>query len=323
MARKRFVTSEISTDRKIAKLAEKNPIAAALWPWFITALDDWGRMSADPVEVKLTIFPAFPYTSDEIEEIIQLYHQYGIAYYYKVDGKPYLAVNPETWYKYQTYIRQERKENQKSKYPEPEDAPWIQKNNAVKISSAIIADNQQSSTINVPSPSPSPSPSLSLSREREMSAHARDNTSQENACQEENQEKPKDFAFELKKINDKAFEYGMNGITPEFLEDAKMRLSEGTDVDLIIKALSIGATNSRGNAGAKCRYAISILQNWASEGIKTLKQWEEKNAPKPKSRDKPVIDKTVERLDKYERAKQMAMKMLEEQGVVFDDKDTG
>jgi hypothetical protein len=38
MARKRFVTSEISTDRKIAKLAEKNPVAAALWPWFITAL---------------------------------------------------------------------------------------------------------------------------------------------------------------------------------------------------------------------------------------------------------------------------------------------
>lgn len=49
MARKRFVTSEISTDRKIAKLAEKNPVAAALWPWFITAFDDWGRMSADPI----------------------------------------------------------------------------------------------------------------------------------------------------------------------------------------------------------------------------------------------------------------------------------
>lgn len=43
MARKRFVTSEISTDRKIAKLAEKNPVAAALWPWFITALDDYRK----------------------------------------------------------------------------------------------------------------------------------------------------------------------------------------------------------------------------------------------------------------------------------------
>jgi len=62
---------------------------------FITGFDDWGRMSADPIEVKLTIFPAFPYTSDEIAEIIQLYHKYEIAHYYVVDAKPYLAVNPK------------------------------------------------------------------------------------------------------------------------------------------------------------------------------------------------------------------------------------
>lgn len=39
--------------------------------WFITAFDDWGRMNADPIEVKLTIFPAFPYTSDDVEEFIK------------------------------------------------------------------------------------------------------------------------------------------------------------------------------------------------------------------------------------------------------------
>ena len=107
MARKRCITSEISTDRKIAKLAEKNPTAAALWPWFIPGFDDWGRMSADPIEGKLTIFPAFPYTSDEIEEFIKLYHEFEIAYFYEVDKKPYLAVTPETWLKYQTYIRKD------------------------------------------------------------------------------------------------------------------------------------------------------------------------------------------------------------------------
>ena len=40
----------------------------------------------------------------------------------------------------------------------------------------------------------------------------------------------------------------MNGITPEFLEDTQMRLEEGTDPELIIKALSIGATNAHGSA---------------------------------------------------------------------------
>ncbi|MGI5999241.1 MAG: hypothetical protein ACOX89_11340, partial [Lutispora sp.] len=158
MARKRFITSEISTDRKIAKLSEKNPVAAALWPWFITAFDDWGRMSADPVEVKLTLFPAFPYTSEDIEEIIKLYHEFGIAYHYEVDGKPYLAVNPEKWLKYQTYIRKSKLEQQKSKHPEPEDAPWQAQNSANQEIATINVAKQQSATINVLSPSPSPSP---------------------------------------------------------------------------------------------------------------------------------------------------------------------
>jgi len=161
MARKRFITSEISTDRKIAKLAEKNPTAAALWPWFITAFDDWGRMNADPIEVKLAIFPAFPYTSDDIETFIKLYHEFGIAYHYEVDGKPYLAVNPETWLKYQTYIRKDKLEKQKSKIPEPKDAPWVAKDNTVDDLATKNVAKQQSATINVLSPSPSPSPSPS------------------------------------------------------------------------------------------------------------------------------------------------------------------
>jgi hypothetical protein len=159
MARKRFVTSEISTDRKIAKLAEKNPTAAALWPWFITAFDDWGRMNADPIEVKLAIFPAFPYTSDEIEEFIKLYHEFEIAYFYEVDEKPYLAVNPDTWLKYQTYIRKDKLEKQNSKIPGPKDAPWLAKNDTNNDLATINVAKQQSATINVPSPSPSPSPS--------------------------------------------------------------------------------------------------------------------------------------------------------------------
>ena len=172
MARKRFVTSEISTDRKIAKLAEKNPVAAALWPWFITSFDDWGRMNADPIEVKLTVFPAFPYTSDEVEEFIKLYHEFEIAYFYEVDGKPYLAVCPDTWLKYQTYIRKDKLEKQNSKIPEPKNAPWVAKDNTVDDLATKNVANQQSATINVLSPSPSPSPSKNIS----TSEHSPDTT---------------------------------------------------------------------------------------------------------------------------------------------------
>ena len=67
--------------------------------------------------------------------------------------------------------------------------------------------------------------------------------------------------------------------------------------------------------------SLSVLQGWAQEGIiKTVEQWTEKIA---KGRDKPNrSDKTAAKLDKYEWAKLKAFKMLDEQGVVFDDEDT-
>src|SRR5690606_39085951 len=122
---------------------------------------------------------------------------------------------------------------------------------------------------------------------------------------------------EIEKINNKAFEFGMSGVTPEFLEDTQMRLEEGTDPGLIIKALSIGATKANGNAGAKCRYAIKVLQGWAAEGIKTLTQWEERHAPKPKARDRPIAKtRAQEREEAFERAREEARRMLREEGVI-------
>lgn len=149
MARKRFITSDISTDEKVAAVAEENPVVALMWPWFNTAFDDWGRMIANPIEVKLTVFPAFTFASKDISVAIQLYDKHGLAHHYEIDGKAYLAVNPATWYKYQTYIKAERKEKQSSKFPAPVNPPWG------KEKSATIADNQRQSAKNVPSLSPS------------------------------------------------------------------------------------------------------------------------------------------------------------------------
>lgn len=317
MARKRFVTSDMSIDEKIADIAAENPVAALMWPWFITGFDDWGRMEVVPGKIKLSIFPAFPYTSKDIEEAINLYDKYGIVHKYEVDGKAYIAIEPEKYYKYQTYIRGNKREIDGSNCPPPPNPPW----DSVKGSAEVPTGNNNHADARtctqvsadtrkcIPSPSPSPSPSI---RERDIDARARDNTPQEKS--QEN------FDTEIAKINNKAFEFGMNGITPEFREDAEMRLSEGTDVELIIKALSIGATKANGNSGAKCRYAISVLQGWAADGIRTLAQWEAKNTPEPKARDKPKIQDMAEiKEDKYERAKQKALQMLREKGVISSD----
>lgn len=166
-------------------------------------------------------------------------------------------------------------------------------------------------------PAETPQSKVKESIEREIDAHAHDSISQENA-----QEIPQDnFSPQIQEINNKAFEFGMNGITPEFMEDAKMRMNEGTEPDLITKALSIGATKASGKASAKCRYAISILQGWAADGIKTLEQWEAKNAPKPKARDKPMKTRAQEREEAFELARQEARRILREEGVIQDAGD--
>ena len=316
MARKRFITSDMSVDERIAEIAVENPVAALMWPWFITGFDDWGRMEAVPGKIKLSIFPAFPYTSKDIEEAIDLYDKYGIVHKYEVDGKEYIAIEPEKYYKYQTYIRGEKREKDGSNCPPPPNPPWgsmkssakTSTNNNQRADERTCAQSSADERKCIPSPSPSPSPSP-ISIERDIDARARNNTSHEKS-QEEN------FDDEIAKIYNKAFEFGMSGVTPEFLEDAQMRLSGGTDVDLIIKALSIGATKAHGSAGAKCRYAISVLQSWAAEGIKTIEQWKAKNEPEPKSRDKPSRTKAQERENAFLRAREEAKRMLLEEGLI-------
>ena len=243
MARKRFVTSEISTDRKIAKLAEKNPTAAALWPWFITAFDDWGRMNADPIEVKLTVFPAFPYTSDDIETFIKLYHEFGLAYHYEVDGKPYLAVNPDTWLKYQTYIRKDKLAKQKSKIPEPKDAPWLAKNDTVDDLATINVAKQQSATENVLSPSPSPSPSII------------DNDDDDNNMAAQ----PIGFVACFEQ------EFG-RPIAPSEYERLKAFLDDGMEDEVVCEAIK----RARANGVPKLAYVEAILREWRDNQVVNL-----------------------------------------------------
>ena len=175
MARKRFITSDMSIDEKIAEIAAENPVAALMWPWFITGFDDWGRMEAVPVKIKLSIFPAFPYTPKDIEEAIDLYDKFGIVHKYEVDGKEYLAIEPEKYYKYQTYIRGSKREIDSSNCPPSPNPPWgnakDSKDSAeehtehdrradARTCTQVSADERKS--IPLPSPSPSPSPSKEI-----------------------------------------------------------------------------------------------------------------------------------------------------------------
>ncbi|AYO30829.1 hypothetical protein D2962_09575 [Biomaibacter acetigenes] len=175
MGRKRYITSDMSIDERIANIASENPVAALMWPWFITGFDDWGRMEAVPMKIKLSIFPAFPYTAKDIEQAIELYAASGLVHKYEVNGKYYLAIDPQKYYKYQTYIRSSKRELDDSNCPPPPNPPWgddEELQTAEDSAETLLGDNshadartcaQGSADERICVPSPSPSPSLSPS----------------------------------------------------------------------------------------------------------------------------------------------------------------
>lgn len=150
MGRKVFITSDMSIDERLIEVAEQNSNAAILWPWFLTAFDDWGRAEASPKRLKAKIFPLFPSVTIElIEESLRLFSEAGIVRVYTVGGKTYMAIDHDKWFKYQTHIRRSKRDNDESRIP----APPIEDSREC----AQIREDERKCE---PSPSPTPSPSI-------------------------------------------------------------------------------------------------------------------------------------------------------------------
>lgn len=124
MGRKRFVTSDISIDDKVAEVAELNPVAGLMWPWFLTALDDWARLTGSPREIRNSVFQPFPYSKDDIQAAIDLYELHHLVHRYMVNDKHYLQFNPKAFYELNSYIQKSRQRHDGSKIPPPRDHPW-------------------------------------------------------------------------------------------------------------------------------------------------------------------------------------------------------
>lgn len=145
MGRKVFVTSDISIDESLITVAEHNPLASLIWPWILTALDDWGRAEAKSKMLKAKVFPCNDMiTAESIETALRLYHEFGLVELYEVAGRPYLSVPHDKWFKYQTHIRKEKRNVDESKYPAP----------PLPLDCAELREESRE---NEPSPTPSPS----------------------------------------------------------------------------------------------------------------------------------------------------------------------
>lgn len=120
MGRKVFVSSDIAVDERLIDVASEDGKAALLWPWLLTAMDDWGRAEASPKRLKARIFPSNPLvTADDVAQAMALYARVGLMSIYEAGGKAYMAVREETWWRYQTHIHKSKREKDESKIPPP------------------------------------------------------------------------------------------------------------------------------------------------------------------------------------------------------------
>jgi DnaD/phage-associated family protein len=162
MARKVFVSSAMSADETLSEIAETEPMAAIMWPWLLTYFDDWGRAKASPREIKNSVFQANPIiTIDLIKKALQLYHPHLIQLY-EVEGKWYMCIPSDKWFKFQTHIRSSKRETDASKIPAPPDFEPDNDNSAqMREIARGVAEVATSARDYTPSPSPSLSPSPS------------------------------------------------------------------------------------------------------------------------------------------------------------------
>ncbi len=119
MSRHRYISTDISTDTNIAALAEMNPVSCLLYTWAIPHADDWGRMSGDARQFRLTVCPALDMTNKEVDGIIDQIASVGLWERYEIDGKQYIAFPQSSWWRHQNYISQAKRDDDKSQIPPP------------------------------------------------------------------------------------------------------------------------------------------------------------------------------------------------------------
>jgi hypothetical protein len=168
--RKVFVSSDMSVDERLLLVSEQNGMVSLLWPWLLTALDDWGRCEATPLRLKARIWPMNDTVSVAlVSEALDLFTEVELIERYDVDGRAYLRVPPARWWKWQTHIHRDKREDDKSRIPAPDHEQCDRVDLRVHArESALVTPTPRSragsrGTTHESAPSPSPSPSLSPS----------------------------------------------------------------------------------------------------------------------------------------------------------------
>lgn len=155
MSRRRYISTEISTDTAVNRLAMKSDFAALLYTWMIPHCGDDACIPADAEEILLLVMPGRrDKTPEDIEEALRLMQDFGLIHW-DDDGK---SVNypPEAFYKYQSYIKDgARRGAHNSAEQRTDDDNSAKQRNSAQNSASFKSSVSLSSSVSVSVPSPS------------------------------------------------------------------------------------------------------------------------------------------------------------------------
>ncbi len=155
MSRRRYISTRISLDTQVNRLAvQYGDFAALLYTWMIPHAEDNCLITGDPEQLLLQVVPGRrDKTVQDVEAAIEGMVALGLIRRAEgADGRPCLQFPPESFYRYQTYI------------PEDKRVPVLAGSGALKDSQRKTARNAEDHNSapevaqNAASPSPSPSP---------------------------------------------------------------------------------------------------------------------------------------------------------------------
>lgn len=124
MARKRYISTDISGDTKVAELSDCSLLGTLLYTWAIPHMDDWGRITGNYREFKSLVCPNLDLKLEDVKEAIDQIVKVKLWFRYEVDGKQCISImNQKSWFKHQSYIAKDKRlDDSSSPFPAPQNA---------------------------------------------------------------------------------------------------------------------------------------------------------------------------------------------------------
>ena len=112
VSRRRFISTDISSDKTLNALAKESDFAALLFSWIIPHTEDDGSITADPEQLKWRVMPGREDKSlDDFRTAIEAIKRHVNAHgqHLMIEHEGRLYYPPETFYKYQSYINLDKR----------------------------------------------------------------------------------------------------------------------------------------------------------------------------------------------------------------------